>query len=135
MKEMTAQHFRKKEEKSAYEDPTADTVLNLIPLPLLYLCIPYHGDLDQYYRETLRWYSMAEDEGFIPISPLFCIPQLVEKHAPGLQKISKALNYDLLRICKKAWLCGNIENEAMGSEVSQAIRLHIPVDHLSEVTQ
>ncbi len=75
MTQETANLLMKKEEKKAYEDPTAETALKSIQLPVLYLCIPYRGSMKRYIRELRYWIAKAEEDGYLPVSPLMWCPR------------------------------------------------------------
>ena len=130
MNPKTASQFQKRDSGRAYADPTAQAVLDQIPPSMLYLCTPLRGDFWQSFQEMMTWYKKAEDDGYLPVSPLLCIPQLVQAYRPDLQRYSGRLNYDIIKDCQRAWVCGDIPDEDVRSEVNNAIRRHIPVDYV-----
>ena len=132
MTQSTTAQFQNKEVMKRYARIPFMDVPKDFPKGLIYLCTPTNGDLRQNYLDFFRWSSIAEDEGYIAVSPLLCVPQFVEQYDPSLLRLSQLLNKRLVESCDRFWLCGDITGKAMQAEIDHAVSKNIPIDNINK---
>lgn len=132
MTQNTTAQFQNEEVMKRYARIPVMGIPKDFPKGLIYLCTPTNGDLSKNYLDFFRWSSIAEDEGYLAVSPLLCVPQFVEKHDSSMLFLSELLNQKLIESCNRFWLCGDITGKAMQAEIDHAVSKHIPIDNMNK---
>ncbi len=121
-------HPMKKEVKNRHETKATKASINPTEMPMVFLAVPYHGDMVRYIRELHYWISKAEDEGYLPVSPLIWGPEEIQSD-PALLSLVKTLTHNLMIGCKTFWLCEDPDHEPAVFDLSNAIKQIFPFDN------
>ena len=124
-----ARHPMKKEVKKRYETKAPEAAVNGTELPMLFLAIPYHGNKLDYIRELRYWIAKAEDEGYIPVSPLIWGPEDIQSD-PALLDLVKTLTHNLMSGCKTFWLCEDPDHGPQIINLSSVLRQKFPFENM-----
>lgn len=120
-----------------YPDPTAYKALrNLIGvkfsfMPLVYVCSPYLGDVDENLERAKRYSRYVLDKGFIPITPHLFLPQFMDDKTE--RNLAIFIDLVLLSKCAEVWVFGEQISEGMEIEISYANRKGKIVRYIKEV--
>ena len=124
-----ARHPMKKEVKKRHEEKTPQAAVNGTELPMLFLAIPYRGNKPGYVRELRYWIAKAEDEGYIPVSPLIWGPEDIQSD-PTLLSLVKTLTHNLMIGCKTFWLCEDPDHGPQIINLSSVLRQRFPFENM-----
>lgn len=120
-----------------YPDPTAYKALrNLIGvkfsfMPLVYVCSPYAGDVDENLERQKDTAGMFWIRGFIPITPHLFLPQFMDDKTE--RNLAIFIDLVLLSKCAEVWVFGEQISEGMEIEISYANRKGKIVRYIKEV--
>lgn len=128
MKHQTRQNM-KKEVKNRHETKTTNAAINPTEMPMVFLAVPYHGDMVRYIRELHYWIAKAEDEGYIPVSPLIWGPEDIQAD-PALLSLVKTLTHNLMIGCKSFWLCEDPDHGPQIINLSSVLRQKFPFENM-----
>ena len=122
-------HPMKKEVKKRYETKAPEAAVNGTELPMLFLAIPYHGNKLDYVRELRYWIARAEDEGYIPVSPLIWGPEEIQSDS-ALLDLVKTLTQNLMIGCKSFWLCEDPDHGSQLVDLGSVLRQKFPFENM-----
>lgn len=92
-----------------YSDPTTYEALTNIHreemaadkkaayLPLVYVCSPYAGDIENNVKNAKRYSRFAVDENAIPVTPHLLYPQLMDDGNEAEREMAMHFNYEMHR--------------------------------------
>lgn len=127
-----------------YYDPTAYAALTLIEKeqiaarkaanfrPLVYICSPYRGDVENNVRNAKRYSRFAVDEGYIPVTPHLLYPQFMDDKNKADRELAMHFNYVLLGKCKELWVFGDVISSGMTREIDVAKRRRMKIRYFTE---
>ena len=122
-----------------YYDPTAYEALTKIEenarqahsfRPLVYICSPLSGDVEQNQENARRYCRYAVDTGCIPIAPHLYFPQFMsdeEEH-----DLATFMDIVLLSKCAELWVFGETISRGMAMEIEKAKRKGQPIRYFTE---
>jgi hypothetical protein len=107
--------------------------------PLVYICSPYAGDVEENVRNARRYSRFAVDKGAIPVTPHLLYPQFLNDANSADRAIGINCGNALLDQCSELWVFGNRISVGMDAEIRRAkartdIRIRRFTEECEEVT-
>lgn len=120
-----------KKNGEGYYDPTAyDALTNVMKSekakkkadykPLVYVCSPYSGDVDQNVKNTRAFCRFSLEQNCIPLAPHLLFPQFMDDDNPVERDMAMFMNYVLLGKCSELWVFGHTVSKGMRQEIQKA---------------
>lgn len=112
-----------------YADPTAFGALCTIEKeekalrafrPIVYICSPYAGDVENNTAAARRYCRFAVEAGCIPIAPHLLFPQFLNDNNPKERKLGLLFGNAILSKCAEMWVFGDRISEGMEAEIMRA---------------
>lgn len=112
-----------------YFDPTAYEALCAIEKeeralrafrPIVFICSPYAGEVDENIRAARRYSRFAVDKGYIPIAPHLLFPQFLNDAAPNERQLGLFFGDALMSKCSEVWVFGSRISAGMETEIKRA---------------
>ena len=112
-----------------YYDPTAYEALSIIEKderalrafrPIVFICSPYAGEVDENIRAARRYSRFAVDKGYIPIAPHLLFPQFLNDAAPNERQLGLFFGDALMSKCSEVWVFGSRISAGMETEIKRA---------------
>lgn len=112
-----------------YPDPTAYEALSAIEReeqtlcafrPIVYICSPYAGDVEQNVAATQRYCRHAVDMGYIPIAPHLLYPQFLNDASPRERQLGLFFGNAIMSKCSEVWVFGDRISAGMEAEIKRA---------------
>ena len=112
-----------------YFDPTAYEALCAIEKeeralrafrPIVFICSPYAGEVDENIRAARRYSRFAVDKGYIPIAPHLLFPQFLNDAAPNERQLGLFFGDALMSKCSEVWVFGSRVSAGMETEIKRA---------------
>ena len=72
--------------------------------PLVYICSPYSGDVEENTEKARRYCRFAVDQGAIPIAPHLFLPQFMSETKE--RELALFMGVVLLGKCEQMWVFG-----------------------------
>ena len=111
-----------------YFDPTAYEALCAIEKeeralrafrPIVFICSPYAGEVDENIRAARRYSRFAVDKGYIPIAPHLLFPQFLNDAAPNERQLGLFFGDALMSKCSEVWVFGSRISAGMETEIKR----------------
>lgn len=130
-----------------YYDPTAHEALSRIEKeekknnfrafdgyrPLVYICSPYAGDVQQNTENARRYSRFALLRNTIPLAPHLLYPQFMNDSDPAERQLAQhKINYVLVGKCDELWVFGNVLSSGMEYEVSIAKKRRMKIRYFTD---
>ncbi len=124
-----------------YSDPTAHEALTNVQReekaakfyrPLVYICSPYSGDIENNVAAARRYSRFAVENNAIPITPHLLYPQFLNDSDPCERELGMAFGNVLMSKCSQLWVFGDTVSEGMAREIARAKRKCITVRRFSK---
>ena len=118
---------------AGYPDPTCYKALKEIQRaeygyrPLVYICSPYSGDVEENVRLARRFSAFAVSAGQIPLAPHLHFPQFMDDTDPDARELAMFFNRILLSKCEQLWAYIGRVSAGMRAEIDWAQQMDIPV--------
>ena len=115
-----------------YSDPTTYEALTNIQreekaadkkaayLPLVYVCSPYAGDIENNVKNAKAYSRYAVKENAIPVTPHLFYPQFMDDCNETEREMAMHFNYLLLGKCTEVWVFGGVISRGMARETGVA---------------
>lgn len=112
-----------------YYDPTAYEALSLIEKeeralrafrPIVYICSPFSGAVDENIAAAQRYSRFAVDNGCIPFAPHLLFPQFLDDNNPKERQLGLFFGNALMSKCAEVWVFGSIISVGMEAEIKRA---------------
>lgn len=112
-----------------YYDPTAYGALSLIEKeeralrafrPIVYICSPFSGAVDENIAAAQRYSRFAVDNGYIPFAPHLLFPQFLDDSNPKERQLGLFFGNALMSKCAEVWVFGSIISAGMEAEIKRA---------------
>lgn len=112
-----------------YPDPTAYEAFCAIEKeqkalrafrPIVYICSPYAGDVNNNIAAARRYCRFAVESGFIPIAPHLLFPQFLDDDNPKERELGLFFGNALLSKCAELWVFGDHISKGMEAEIRRA---------------
>ena len=120
-----------------YPDPTAyQAIKNAEPKrlpfrPVIYVCSPYAGNVEENVQKARAYCRYATDQGYIPLAPHLLLPQFLDEETE--RDLAMFMDIALLSRCAELWVFGSIISEGMQKEIQYARRKGKPIRYIDEV--
>jgi hypothetical protein len=120
-----------------YYDPTAYAALSRIASeerkanyrPLVYICSPYSGDIENNVVNARIYCKYAVANHCIPIAPHLFFPQFMDDDTE--RELAMFMDLVLLSKCEELWVFGNVISKGMGQEIEKAERKNMKIRYFS----
>lgn len=118
-----------------YKDPTAYEALTNIEKkeheifayrPIVYICSPYAGDIENNVKAAQRYSRFAVDAGYIPFAPHLLFTQFLNDADTNERKLGLFFGNALMSKCAELWVFGDRISEGMQTEIKRAKRKKLP---------
>lgn len=112
-----------------YYDPTAYEALSLIEKeehalrafrPIVYICSPFSGAVDENIAAAQRYSRFAVDKGYIPVAPHLLFPQFLNDDNPKERQLGLFFGNALMSKCSEVWVFGSTISAGMEAEIKRA---------------
>lgn len=119
-----------------YPDPTAHEGVRLAEkdgrkwMPLVYICSPFAGNVDQNIRSARQYCRFAVDSGAIPLASHLLLPQFMSEETE--RDLALFMGMVLMDRCEEVWVFGNTVSTGMQKEIMRAERRGMPVRYFTE---
>lgn len=94
---------------------------------LVYICSPYHGDMERNHQNALDYCEYAAQMGVIPLAPHTIFTQYLDDDVPSQREVGLKMGLALLKRCDELWVFGPKITEGMKQEIIQANMEQIPI--------
>lgn len=119
-----------------YYDPTAhEAVRNMEKeqkkwRPLVYICSPYSGEVEQ-NTQRARYYSrFAVDQGAIPLAAHLLLPQFMSE--TDERELALFMDMVLMGKCEQVWVFGETISPGMEAEIAKAKKRNMIIRYFTE---
>lgn len=122
--------------KERYPDPTAYEALMRIEAeqgalyayrPVVYICSPYAGAVEENVAAARRYSRFAVDSGYIPITVHLLYPQFMDDNDPEERQLGLFFGNVIMSKCSEVWVFGDHISPGMASEIKRARLKHYPI--------
>ena len=112
-----------------YYDPTAHEALSTIEKeeralrafrPIVYICSPFSGAVDENVAAAQRYSRFAVDKGYIPVAPHLLFPQFLNDNDPKERQLGMSFGNALMSKCSEVWVFGSTISAGMEAEIKRA---------------
>ena len=112
-----------------YYDPTTYEALSLIEKeehalrafrPIVYICSPFSGAVDENIAAVQRYSRFAVDKGCIPFAPHLLFPQFLDDSNPKERQLGLFFGNALMSKCAEVWVFGSNISAGMETEIKRA---------------
>lgn len=86
--------------------------------PLVYICSPYAGDVDNNTKRAREFSRFALDNGQIPLTPHLMYPQFMDVETE--RELIMFIDIILMGKCQEVWVLGDKISEGMMMEINMA---------------
>lgn len=124
-----------------YKDPTAYEALTNIEKkehaifayrPIVYICSPYAGDIENNIKAAQRYSRFAVDTGYIPFAPHLLFTQFLDDTDPDERKLGMFFGNAFMSKCSELWVFGDRISEGMQTEIKHAKRKNFRIRYFTE---
>ena len=126
---------------SGYVDPTAcaalqdilreERVKRLHYMPIIYICSPYKGDIQENMENARHYCAYALSQGMLPNAPHLLFPQFMGEETEETRELALHMGLILLTRCRELWFFGDTVSEGMKREIRRARWRNMVVRHFS----
>lgn len=100
--------------------------------PLVYICSPYAGDVEENVRRAVRYWRFAFTKGYTPVAPHLYFPQFLDDRDPVQRSFGLDMGIALLLLCTEIWVFGTTRSPGMKAELAEAEIHHMKIRYHSE---
>lgn len=90
--------------------------------PIVYICSPYAGDIENNIKSAQKYSRFAVNKGYIPIAPHLLLPQFMNDNIPRERELAMFFGNVLMSKCSEVWVCGDKVSSGMKTEIERALR-------------
>ncbi len=129
-----------------YYDPTAATAflniereeraLRLGYMPLVYICSPYRGNVEQNIQNARRYCAFALTQKALPVAPHLLFPQFMgSEETEETRELALHMGLILISKCRELWFFGDTISDGMKNEINKARWRDLVVRHFTNDCQ
>ena len=100
-------------------------------MPVVYVCSPYAGDVEENIRKACAYCRYTVDHGYIPLAPHLYLPQFLDEESE--RELALFMDIALLSRCAELWVFGDVISAGMEKEIQYAQRKGKPIQYISGV--
>lgn len=124
-----------------YPDPTAYEALTTVEQeekaakafrPLVYICSPYSGNVENNIESARRYSRFAVEMGYIPFTPHLLYPQFLDDRNPAERSLGLFFGNVLMAKCAEVWVFGSYISPGMNAEIERAKRKKYTIRYFSD---
>lgn len=126
-----------------YYDPTPHEALSNIAReekaaakaafkPLVYICSPFSGDIENNNKRTRAFCRFALDNGNIPLAPHLLFPQFMDDSNEKERDLAIFMDIILMGKCQEVWVLGDVISRGMSIEIEKAKKRRQPVRYFNK---
>lgn len=121
--------------REGYADPTMYHALKQVQKaeygyrPLVYICSPYSGDVENNVEVARRFCAHAVAHRKIPLAPHLHYPQFMDDNDPDTRELAMFFNRILLSKCEAVWVYTERVSPGMRAEIEWAHHLELPIKY------
>jgi len=124
-----------------YYDPTAYEALTAVEQeekaakafrPLVYICSPYSGNIENNIKSARRYSRFAVEMGYIPFTPHLLYPQFLDDDNPAERSLGLFFGNVLMAKCAEVWVFGSYISPGMNAEIERAKRKKYTIRYFSD---
>lgn len=124
-----------------YYDPTAYEALTAVEQeekaakvfrPLVYICSPYSGNVENNVKSARRYSRFAVEMGYIPFTPHLLYPQFLDDDNPAERSLGLLFGNVLMSKCAEVWVFGSYISAGMEAEIERAKRKKYTIRYFSD---
>lgn len=124
-----------------YYDPTAYEALTAVEQeekaakvfrPLVYICSPYSGNVENNVKSARRYSRFAVEMGYIPFTPHLLYPQFLDDDNPAERSLGLLFGNVLMSKCAEVWVFGSYISSGMDAEIERAKRKKYTIRYFSD---
>ena len=126
-----------------YYDPTPHKALSNITReekaaakaafkPLVYICSPFSGDIENNNKRTRAFCRFALDNGNIPLAPHLLFPQFMDDNNEKERELAIFMDIILMGKCQEVWVLGDVISRGMSIEIEKAKKRRQPVRYFNK---
>jgi hypothetical protein len=90
--------------------------------PMVYICSPYAGDVDENVKNARRYSRFAVDKGYLPITPHLLFTQFLDDGLQRERDLGMFFGIVLMSKCSEVWVFGDYISSGMKTEIEIAER-------------
>lgn len=119
-----------------YYDPTAHEAVSNVEKeirkwrPVVYICSPYSGSVEENTEKARRYCRFAVNQGVIPLASHLLFPQFMSE--TNERALALHMGAVLMGMCKQVWVFGDKITPGMDSEIRKAKWKRMPVRYFTE---
>ena len=108
--------------KEGYLDLIPYYALKTHYYPIVYICSPYAGDIENNIINAKKYSRFAIDKGYMPIAPHLLYPQILNDN--DLTERNRGLHFGniIMDKCSEIWVFGDYISPGMKAEINRAIK-------------
>lgn len=88
--------------------------------PMVYICSPYAGNIEENVRNARRYSRFAVDKGYLPITPHLLYPQFLDDGMQSERDLGMFFGIVLMDKCSEVWVFGERISAGMKIEIDRA---------------
>ena len=124
-----------------YPDPTAYEALTAVEQeekaakafrPLVYICSPYSGNIENNIKSARRYSRFAVEMGYIPFTPHLLYPQFLDDSNPNERALGLFFGNVLMSKCAEVWVFGGYVSPGMSAEIEKARHKKYTIRYFSD---
>ena len=126
-----------------YYDPTPHKALSNIAReekaaakaafkPLVYICSPFSGDIENNNKHTRAFCRFALDKGNIPLASHLMFPQFMDGNDEQERDLAIFMDIILMGKCQEVWVLGDVISRGMSIEIEKAKQRRQPVRYFNK---
>ena len=126
-----------------YHDPTPHKALSNITReekaaakaafkPLVYICSPFSGDIENNNKRTRAFCRFALDKGNIPLASHLMFPQFMDDNDEQERDLAIFMDIILMGKCQEVWVLGDVISRGMSIEIEKAKKRRQPVRYFNK---
>lgn len=100
--------------------------------PIVYICSPYSGRIEENTIAARKYSRFAVDEGCIPIAPHLLFPQFLDDTNHEERQLGIFFGNVLMTKCIEIWVFGNSITDGMQAEIAYAKRRRCHIRYFNE---
>lgn len=101
--------------------------------PLVYVCSPFAGDVENNTVNARRYSRFALERMAIPMTPHLLYPQFMDDNDPAERHLAcHKINYVLIGLCAEIWVFGSRISKGMEFEIRTARKRNMTIRYFTE---
>lgn len=119
-----------------YYDPTAHEAVSNIEKeqkkwrPLVYICSPYSGEVEENTQKAGYYSRFAVDQGAIPLAAHLLLPQFMSE--TDERELALFMDLVLMGKCEQVWVFGETISSGMETEIAKAKKRDMTIRYFTE---